>query len=390
MTLVAGFAPDNALFILLGDLLLSGKGQVDQNFRIGHNEIMLPSIGATEVRSDVFSGIRVGSLASKIAIINENLAFAWGSGRDNSGNEGDLQCASRLLSHIYQTAPKKIKGIECINDCLSSANYEDADRTKLIALFKTEDGRFCLHNKDADVEFHSNFLGDVFAAGSGSTQLKREFKHFLPENITDFSENPAQEGLMALAKAMIAAGHLLTRQVGVNAFIDQYFGGIFEIAYPGQYSIQKLDDLSFLFWTVDDDWQYLTHIPLTIHLSYIDDVLIVKRAEGFRADGLPISLDQRNGGLQIFCLQPIHRSVNIETTVEKISPRLNSTHQCHCIIGQNHGDLVGMYVPMIYGRQDAIKFEWHQGRLDFWIKQSFKDQLVEIVTRTSEGMKSRP
>jgi len=360
--------------------LLSGNSQVDQNFRVGHNEIMLPSVGATEVRCDAFSGMRVGSLASKIAIINKNLAFAW---------SGDLERASRLLSHIQQTVPSTIRDIECINSCLSSATYDDIDQTKLIALFKTRDDKICLQQKDADIEFHSELIGKGFAAGSGSSHLQRELKCFSPENLGYFSEKPVHAGLMALGKAMIAAGHLLTRQIAVNAFIDQYFGGLFELAYAGQDSIQKLDDLSFFFWTVDDDWQFLSQVNLTINLSYVDDVLIVKRAEGFRTDGLPISLDRRNAGFKAFFLPPIHKAVDMKTIIGRLTSDLNSTHQCHCIICKNHGQFLGIYAPFINGRQEAIKFEWDHGRLLFSIKRSFQERLMELVACTSETMKSR-
>lgn len=369
MTLIVGFAPDDVP-MLLGDLLLSGKGQVDPCFQAGHNEIALPSAGITEVRPCFYEGVRVGSLASKIAIINEHLAFAW---------SGDFERAQRLLSHISREARPGTRDIDDINALFRSASPDDVDTTKLIFLFRSGENQWRLGKKDADKQFDHPVFGNVTCAGSGTTLAVNELCQFQSSQIDlTFAGSDNKTGI-ALGKAIMAAGHFLAGQACFGAFLDRYFGGAFEIAFLNGGKIQKLDNISFLFWKISDDWCNLELIPLTIKISYIDDILIVKRFEGTLADGRTFSFDRRNHCLQIFCLRPIYSNVDLSKFVQKIDTEMNSDHQCHCIFGQDDNEQIAIYAPLLYGQQDYIKFEWKNDHLEFGVNQVLVDQLGQIL-----------
>lgn len=377
MTLIAGLVP-NGSPMLLGDVLLSGDGSIATAFRAGPNEMMLPSKGIT----DTSTGIQARSLASKIAIINDDFAIAWA---------GCFQSAKRLITHIYDQARTGVHSIDEINDYFSTAEYDDILKTKLILLFKSasdlnDEIGWRMEWRNTDLEFNHTIFGNVRCAGSGARLLQRTLEDFASDQMEGLSNASQNNGLVGFGKSMMLAGHLLTTDLSSDDPVRNNFGGGFEIAYIGENGIKKMSDITYIFWQMNEDWNRLALIPIIVNVKYEGDLLIIKRCQGVQARNIPISSDHRNYGMNVFGIGPIYRDFQLSEFESVMDNEFNSAHQCHFVLIPNNNDPIFSYFCDINAKQLHTKFEWKDDRLDIAIHDEFRCQVEHFFLRNRDAM----
>lgn len=377
MTLIAGLEP-NGSPMLLGDILLSGDGAIATAFQAGPNEMMIPSRGVT----DTSTGIHARSLASKIAIINEDFAIAWA---------GCFQSAKRLITHIYDQARTGIHSVNEINDYFSTADYDDIQKTKLILLFRSandinDETGWRMEWRNTDLEFNHTIFGNVRCAGSGARSLQITLKSFASDQIETLSGASEDKGLVAFAKSAMLAGHLLTTDLSSDDPVRNSFGGGFEIAYIGESGIKKMGDITYIFWQINDDWNQLILIPIVVNVKYEGDLLVIKRFQGVQARDIPISSDQRNYGTNVFGIGPIYRDFLPSDFDSVMNNQFNSEHQCHFILIPNKNDPIFSYFCDINAKQSHTKFEWKDDRLDIAIHNEFRKHIEDFFIKNRDAM----
>jgi len=365
--------------ILLGDLLVSGKGDVDPCFASGHSEIALPSTGIVEALKNS-KGTRPSSLVSKVAFVNRNLAVAW---------SGAFVSAQRVLTSIYKAARKSKNGVLSLDRILETQQKELKHIT-LIFLMRSKEGHFHLFRRGNAHEFESPSLGEGICAGSGANSFLRETASFPNCSLLDANWNQVQEqDGSGLAKAASLAGNLLAQQALSGAFLREEFGGAFEIVYGTNTGLKRLENISFIFWKIHDDWMGFSPIPLFLKISYAGGATHIKRLEGLNDSGWPISLDPRNTGMTEFVISPIHRDVNtkkIERIVDREKINMNSAHQCHCFFGSDDRGPIFYFSTTMNSYSKICEFEFDDAKMNFAIKDP---NFLEQVARELVIMKSQ-
>jgi hypothetical protein len=265
MTLIATLTISN-LPVLIGDALLSGE-ESGQNLAI-------PTIGNV---SNVFpegSGYTIKGLRQKINIIDDNLAIGWA---------GSYIAAKTIISELKRQSNSQKLTRESIhyffrkiyrNPSKWGANQGVAF-LGYIADFEGIEHFEYSFNDCLIYQTNSSRYGDVKICGSGNSYMEDLLKKISRPSLgsgkiqTDFDN--------VVIECLTICGWLFNYEMSVSENLWNYYGGAYEIATLVEGRFQKINDITYLAWIIEDidTAPKLNLVNQGFKLAYIDDLLCI-------------------------------------------------------------------------------------------------------------------
>ena len=263
MTLISAYSINN-IPILFGDLLTTGP-------ILDNHLIVTPALGDI---SDFFgdSGWGVSRLRQKINLVSNTCAIAWAG--EYIGAKVAIEGLRRLLSSGSITSDEIIRYLEAEPELRNHPAHFVG-----LNCYSGKIQQFRWHAKDLS----TSSLGTVYMEGSGSHVIP-EFAAFQANLDWDTSGN-TNPLAQAIASGVNLGAILLQSEYvgGDNAHtILHSFGGGYEIAFASGGTIQKLPEITYMFWSASFIPEGLL-LPLSpsfiVKQSYVDEYLLIQSAQ---------------------------------------------------------------------------------------------------------------
>lgn len=364
MTLISAYAIDN-IPILFGDLLTTGP--------IPDNHLAItPALGDV---SDFFgnSGWGVSRLRQKINLVSNTCAIAWAG--EYIGAKVAIEGLRNLLS----------SGSIAVEEIFRYLEAEPELKNHPASFV----GLNCYGGKIEQFRWHAEKLstssiGTVYMKGSGSHVIP-EFAAFqanMDWNISD-DTNPLHR---AIASGINLGAVLLQSEYvdGDNAHtILHAFGGGYEIAFASQGTIQKLPEITYMFWSARfiPEGLKLSYPSFIVKQSYIDEHLLILSAQSRFNQNTNIT-EMHNE--QRHVISPLFQtktqiSVDVLNTLS-----FQSRFFCHCVSVYSGDRFLGMYnIIRRYGPNSEVPIAINDAgdRLIFSFRN---DLLITLGERVKE------
>lgn len=311
MTLVAAVSPYQ-MPLMIGDLLITSE-------KTGYEVEQFPTLGDLffiKKYPDEFKYI--SGFSQKIAMISDNMAVGW---------SGRYDAAWRSIG-LVRTFPWSEKpSCDEVIQCMQSLSYEDQMNIGLVFFCRFSDDWFGFRPVFRYTEHNLPVFGRSFLMGRGS----RSFSNF-SQGLSDIPvrgiDPPFGE---SVAVTVSAAMHLLAQEMIDFGGLLSGFGGAFELVrISPRLHLEKLDDMSFCFWTLKAKRNGLDLIPsgVIIRMKYFNDIAMIRR----------ISLMRRSYRTNCIGVGPMGREVSEEEMVEIRNVNLDDffdqevTCDCHYVL----------------------------------------------------------
>jgi hypothetical protein len=347
MTLISTFSV-GGFPILFGDLLITGPISEPRT-------IAVPALGEVQ---DFFgeSGWTISNLRQKVNLISDYCAIAWA---------GSYVGAKLAITELRrQSSTLKLTCADILH-YLNNESELKKHPTIFIGLIYI-DGELRQFHWNAE-ELQSQSLGTIYVSGSGS-QVIHEFSSLLGEAET-------------FSIALTLGGMLLQTEYGggdIAPTLLNMFGGGYEIAFFSNGIIQKLAEVTYVFWeaALSPDGVSLSHPLLVIKQEYAGDFLLIRSIRiQSSVDSMAFQImdEQRHVIAPLFnpdAIVPMDR-------IEGIA--LQSPLLCHCIyvkIGNQMGGIYSRIQQYDPSSEPTITFKDAEGQIVFGFTQ---DIIVEIA-----------
>lgn len=232
MTLIAQFTFANQP-VIVGDLLLSGPEYSDRS-------IHLPTIGNSHQALPKGSRVSIIGITQKVNIIADRLAIGWA---------GQAYVARTVLRELNEELQRESFTIDSLREFFDRLQKsKDRDTVRFVGWIM--DGTLAYPFWFGDVaRFRTKELGEVSAAGTGTEDAKAILTN-LPDLKLLAGTMPtySQE---AIVRALMVAGYLLQPELNNYSSLRKYYGGGYEIATLVDGKLNKVSDVTYLFWFVD-------------------------------------------------------------------------------------------------------------------------------------------
>lgn len=284
MTLVATCEIDSYPLVL-GDLLISQQGLVRPHVSVPTRSDLNALLPAEWFRS-------IEGLERKVGLINDKFAFAW---------QGTLFAARRIVRDLRDKMGSTQADVDLLANWFLTSRKDFKADCRIIGWLA--DG--------AQVSFRCDFLSGDFSSndhpyleGTGA----HDFRRHLAKGIMETSP-AASEFYGAIGKGLGYASNLLGREVAWGRSLQNLYGGGFEVVSQNDGFFSQLDNVAYLFWTVDLENEQpirLRQIPLIFRYKYVDDILTIEsnRPEQLQMEGSGYIARNR---LESYIALPVYR-----------------------------------------------------------------------------------
>jgi hypothetical protein len=304
MTIVAGLNI-NGYPVLIADLLISAEG---------NHATEIPTIkNMTEVG---YYGIVPVDLNQKIAIVSDNLMIAWAGSRI-AAKTVIKEMLERNKSQMF-TKDSLIKYLKTLGESIGQQDVRFLG-------FLIEEGRVYPFGFRYNI-VRTEKLGDIGLLGTGSEDLMEILKQVLQnQTFTNIKEN---EFVGAIAFTLLLSGTLLMYEVATAQTLIQRYGGGYEIASVMNGRFQKLEDITYLFWSawLEGKTVHINPFPYNVLKNvYFNDILVVLGIilEETAGDGCLVKKQTTD------IIPPIYRNINRDEIKSLSFPSINSTWLCN-------------------------------------------------------------
>lgn len=367
MTLIAGFTVNNAP-ILIGDILISGK-------EYQQPPVKIPTVGDV---SEVFpggSGFTVVGTRQKICIISDNLAIGWA---------GSYVAAKVIIQDLIRKSKATSFTCEYIESYFEGIDEDIANLgvELIITIIDSNRTRGAIYRYDSMAQ-NSLQLGQFFLGGSGADDMREAIEGFV-KAAPKATSSGLDQNTIPLTMAALLTSRLLTHDLASKKSLLQYYGGGYEIAYFEKTEFKKLDDISYLFWTVhceDSKRIGVSSFPLRIlTFRYTNDLLSI------RAFSIKGSKDHKPIGTadEMFFIPPIHRAVAKKDVINSLNYDPISQSTVHVFQIINHqGEVIGYNQHFEHSKDPSVKLEPVDGKSRFrlLIKKDFLARILEFISK---------
>ncbi|CAD5255598.1 MULTISPECIES: hypothetical protein [unclassified Bosea (in: a-proteobacteria)] len=224
MTLVAGLSV-GGLPAFVSDLLISWRlpSQVD-----------LPTQWSQGVHPGLGKDHAAG-LAQKLVIVRPYLMIAWAGQRASA--ETIIRELDRILPKEWSDTDDFDKLFKVVSTC--------SKETEMLVLFISKTGvqPFCVRTQGFELDGQR-----IYLLGSGAPS----FFEFLQNSPGILPEQEQADGLLARANMLRFAARSLVLQLVTGAGLKESWGGGFEVAYPDKKGFQKVGNIMFRAWMIDE------------------------------------------------------------------------------------------------------------------------------------------
>lgn len=365
MTIIAAYAI-RKFPVLLGDLLLTGKN--DPSAR----NVAVPAQGEVQ---EFFgsSGWGISGLSQKVTIIGDNCVVAW----------ADTWLGAKVaISRLRELACSSTLTCEAILKAL----HAEPDLTHYPASFVGlvhEDGVLQQFRFNAE-HFQSSSLGTVYLSGTGSAVI-HEFSKILAGVDSRMTGSP-NDADVAVAQSLMLCGLLLNSEFrGGDAAttLRNMFGGGYEIAFYSEGRMQKLSEVTYVFWEAQvtaHDVQ-LSHPQLLVKQKYAGDFLLIRsaRVESSASSSLLRVVDE-----QRHAIRPMYESAVRPTLQELADVSLQSRLLCHCILVRRGTEAREIYTRIQRYSPDSevsVTCEDKNGHLVFGFRGDTMAEILQALER---------
>jgi len=367
VTLIASYALDN-FPLVFGDLLITGDMLKD---RI----VSVPTQGEVQ---DFFgdSGWGISGLKQKVNIISDTCVIAWA---------GNWLGARVAISGLRELAKKK----ELIAEEILSFLSTDPDLAKFPADFVglvCEEKGLRLFHYGAE-EFTGEALGTAYLAGTGAEAV-RHFDEILRNSALN-TEGAIDYVALSIAKSLMMGGLLLQAELHgelAAPSLLNMFGGGYEIAYFADGRMQKIPEITFLFWDIKilAEGCEISAPKLVVKQTYLRDYLLIRSVLiGKNDNAEPAVLADRR-----HAVSPMYEPEVKPTEADLLSLTLVSALRCHCIIVHDGSETLGLKT-LVLSRSatslDEVVFSEVAG--DF--SMQFRVEFLENLSRSVESFWSK-
>ncbi|TLS77265.1 hypothetical protein FE236_03735 [Mariprofundus erugo] len=257
MTLIAAMRI-NEIPIILGDLLISRETMGDSP-----PNVSIPSRHQVNSFLGRNSELQIVGLSQKVNIIAENFCLAW---------TGRKYQARSLIRHLHEQCRGRRVTVRQFSELLDQYPADQMSDLQCIAyLYDVETRGFWTKERMMPM-FSLDGLEGVQVGGSGTERFIQTIESIMEGNIE--GEYTSLEE--SLGRVMSFTSMAFGNQVMNGEGIEKGWGGGFEVAYlHGQY-FEKLSDVMYLFWTVEelnDGVLAIEGFPQFIKSSYQGDRL---------------------------------------------------------------------------------------------------------------------
>lgn len=256
MTLVASFCFGGLQVLLADGLLTDLKGR-------DRSGIQLPAFGPVEAIKAKRSGI--AGLTQKLCLVGNNMVVGFAAQR--------MKAAETVVTELNRKSKSGPFTAETLTSFLAFREplLSQAALIGFVATNGIAKG-FHIHSEN----FHSQELGAVTAAGTGTSLLKSLTEK---AQVEQDAARSLSADYKAACKGLIINGLLLSQEFHDASTISSYCGGTYEIAYFSQGRFVK-PDVTDIIWKVDIRKGKIFHpLPkLIIKNHYIGEDLYVNAA----------------------------------------------------------------------------------------------------------------
>jgi hypothetical protein len=317
MTLIALLTPGSHPF-LMGDLLISQPARYQL-----HESLVLPvagvlaSIPKSRDPTYVASGLR-----QKIAVVSRNIAVAYA---------GSAIAARAAITDIKQAFSRRhTASAEDVMRFLEAQTYPEIKELSLAGIVREP-------NKDRSSCFGWNTqslvseqFGTVLYAGSGAHDLEmwlEDVSKTRTRNLLAGRETTSYEE--ALVRVLSFAYMIIATQVfGEANNISSLYGGLMEIVSIIDRRVQRISNITCMFWVYDADEMVLNWTGLVLKSKCVNNILYIRR------------FDARQNDHSLHVVTPIYGQRITEENIRRNMPPLSSTYMCHVMLGLRGGVMV--------------------------------------------------
>lgn len=295
----------NGYPVLIADLLISAEGD---------HATEIPTIeNMTEVD---YYGILPVDLKQKITIVSDNLMIAWA---------GSRIAAKTVIKEMIEWSKSDIFTKDSLIKYLKTLDESIKQQDLRFLGFLIEEGRvypfgFRYNN------LRTEKLGDIGLLGTGSGDLKEILKQVIEnQTFTNIKEN---EFVGAIAFTLLLSGTLLMSEVATAQTLTQHYGGGYEIASAINGRFQKLEDITYLFWSawLEGKRVHINPFPYNVLKNvYFNDILVVLSILLEETAGDEIRVKKQIADI----IPPIYRHINSDELKSLSFPSINSTWLCN-------------------------------------------------------------
>lgn len=361
MTVIATFAISD-FPVIFGDLLITGPTPQQRT------SVAVPAIGQV---GDFFenSGWSITALQQKLTVIGDYCVLAWA---------GSWLGAKTAIAGLFDLSLTEPLTCDSILHYLQSNLDLQQHPASFVGLIAEGNGLRQFHF-GAD-QLISPSLGNVYYSGSGSDSLKQfsDFFGSVQEDATGMTNTAIRSisGAVTLGAILLQSelhgGHSATTLLNM-------FGGGYEVGFFADGRMQKLDDLTYAFWTAEVSKSGIRLSPpqLLIKQKYLNDHLLIRSVKiEADASALRITEDQRH------IIRPMIEVASKIRPEELASISLQSKWWCHCVMIIEDGRHSGIQTTIKFTQNESeasISIEEHEDRISLNANRELISQIMQSL-----------
>jgi hypothetical protein len=366
MTLVAVL--DDKFPILFGDLLLSSP-------TTSNREVHLPAHDVWSA-DNAETGYSISRLSQKLCIISDHLAVGWSGPR----------IYAQTIVQEMRTSFKGGRSVSTgdLETFFQQIDYADPNVSMVgIALEKSRTpGEVKVHRFGWRAQKHTSAVfNEVRVCGYGTEHFLRALERVDASSLSAFDELP--DHLKTLGKVLLLSGTLLGEEITTRSNLSSFYGGGFEFVSINAGKLEKIGDITYLFWgvkVISPEKLRLELHPVAVKFSYTRDILLVRRVEFTKPEANLEGLS-RSKRDALFIVAPIYRNLEVSEREEirtQTLPELEAVFYCHYFL-VNFPNRPAQIISMMDKGYNMIKFEKKNGRVFLSANRDFVDRLLTAV-----------
>ena len=366
MTLIAKYSI-NGFNMVFGDLLTTGSISNDAR------PIKIPTQGnVNEFFGDCGWGI--SGLNQKVNLISDNCIIAWA---------GEWIGAKIVISDLHRLSKIKNLTVDDLLNIIDNNPELEKHPVQLVGLI-FDQNEIIGFSSEAE-EFESKSLQNVCLGGTGGDAI-RQFSQLLNnvKNIAEGNVNVVAEGI---ASSLFLGSLLLNtefREGTSTPTLLNMFGGGYEIAFFADGKMQKLAEVTFLFWqaTLTETGCLVSYPELIVKQGYANDHLLIRSVRlCLNNDFTVSSFDEQN-----IVVRPMFEPPNRPSRDYLDSLSLSSRILSHCILVGDGSKFLGISsLVQSYSETSKNDLTFH-GKGENWT-MTFTSTLTEKISAYAEKLR---
>jgi len=369
MTLVIQICNEDSL-LLIADLLTSG-------IKLPNSAPALPTIAKNRPVPSTDTGKDVPrALVQKITLVGTNVALAW---------SGSRRVAEDVICRLLETRSCQQGDIEDVVKYLVSCGRKIWAELSVAGLAHKDNRFFAFGCGNDFVEIPTTVYGTVGLLGCGMPAFSRVIARI---NESSLRRPTFDIGLIAqmISRGLVITGSLIEEELQTRPWLNELFGGSYEIIAPSEAGLEKVGDVSYVYWDAILDSKGKITLKLlprrVFRLAYQNDALLIRTIEPSVVAG------RTSATSRLFVIPPVHRTVAECNVNRKSLPPFNTRWvSLSVVVHLPSGQYKVLTVVQIRGRygDGHINFEETGETVHMKIEKEFTNGIVRDIKKYMLG-----